>query len=100
MNKMNIICVCVLILLNFQTTMPMKLQDTSISKSQGLFGINPYSGLKEQYGCHKSKCWAYCSGLDKMWCWTNKKSTDGQKSCSSDKDCDSYFYKCVSACGL
>ena len=63
-------------------------------------GIDPVSGFTVEYGCYKSNCWAYCNGLGKMWCYTNKKAGDGKKSCRSDGDCDGYYYKCQGACGL
>lgn len=65
-----------------------------------LKGTDPVSGFVVEYGCYKSNCWAYCNGLDRMWCWTNKKANGGKKSCSTDNQCDGYYYKCVSACGL
>nr|XP_047131790.1 allergen Tha p 2-like [Hydra vulgaris] len=78
-----------------------------------LNGVHSASGNEILYGCHKSKCYAYCSfmaayiknpnskKIDKTWwCYTNKNKTGGIKKCTTDKDCNGNYYQCVSPCYL
>jgi hypothetical protein len=77
------------------------VQSMHIEESHNVLkGKDPSSGFTIEYGCYKSNCWRYCFGLDKMWCWTNTKENLGKKSCKADKDCNGFYSKCVSACGL
>ena len=77
------------------------VQSMHIQEShEPLKGVDPVSGFTIEYMCYKSSCRATCTGLAPMWCYTNKKKTDGKKPCSSDRQCDGYFSKCVTACGI
>lgn len=77
----------------------LSVQSIHIKEShENLKGVSPYSGFTIEYGCYQSKCWAYCPGLDKTWCWTNSVANLTKKTCSTDQNCNGYYYKCVSPC--
>lgn len=97
MSKIHTISVLILVILSMFNVQSVNIREPS---HENLFGTDPVSGFKVEYGCYKNKCWAYCNGLDRMWCWTNQKSGQGARPCSSDSNCDTYYYKCQGACGL
>lgn len=53
-----------------------------------------------EFGCHKNKCWAYCS-LGNQWCYTTKSYSQSYQyvSCSKDEDCNG-CWKCAGPCTL
>ena len=79
----------------------LSVQSMHIEEShENLKGTDSYTGLTVEYGCYKSYCRAFCNGLDKKWCYTNKKNLGGRKSCTTDKQCNGYFSRCVGPCGI
>ena len=52
-------------------------------------------------GCHKNKCWSYCTKLNFLWCWLDDPVEEGknEKECETDEVCGR-DWRCKGLCGL
>ena len=90
MQKLSIILIVILVLLNFQSIL-------------GKFSVRNHKGIDPTHrkavgnGCYQGQCWAYC-GSGKQWCWSNTSSSGKIRYCRVDGCCNGAT-KCVSGCG-